>query len=193
MSALYNGHNFMVAEPSSTMIILFCYASRYIITVLLHAQQRLQIEVIYIFVVFYFFKMKPNTPSANAAAFQLGRTSSIFEIDQHRRTSKILPSGNSTTSFTYEPSQDERGQRCAAFEASYRMRPRNKFQPQTVKGMLEDVLGEQLAGRQIYVTCYLCHMSKLHITEGVYNILMYAHIPTCVCMFVYTRFFHYGD
>lgn len=90
-----------------------------------------------------------------SAHFVTGRTSSIFDIDQVRQL-KSHQEGNSTTSFSYEPSQlDEKimvsSKRGAIYEPTYRLEPQDKIKSHTVKSIINSVLQNRLAGTSLWM------------------------------------------
>ena len=81
----------------------------------------------------------------------VGKTSSIFDVDQVRIL-KPHHEGNSTTSFSYDPSHhDDKNMmstvKRAIFEPTYRLEPLIKVQAHAVKEIIETVLEQHLAGR----------------------------------------------
>ena len=90
-----------------------------------------------------------SKPSNPAIMQVLGKSSSIFDVDQVR-TLRSQAGGNSTTSFSCEPThQDDkamRDRRAAILEPTYRLEPRVKIKPKVIKSIIESVLEDRLTG-----------------------------------------------
>ena len=94
-----------------------------------------------------------SKPSNPAIMQVLGKSSSIFDVEQVR-TLKSQAGGNSTTSFSCEPThQDDkamRDRRAAILEPTYRLEPRVKIKPKVIKSIIESVLEDRLTGTAYY-------------------------------------------
>lgn len=84
----------------------------------------------------------------------LGKSSSIFDVDQVR-TLRSQAGGNSTTSFSCEPAHADdknmRDRRVVILEPTYRMEPRMKIKPKVVTSIINSVLEDRLTGMARYI------------------------------------------
>lgn len=95
-------------------------------------------------------------PSSQISHTALGKSSSIFEVDQIKNL-KTRQEARSTTSFSYEPSHhDEKvvlvPHKRAILEPTYRLDPLVKIKVHAIKSIIDEVLQRHLSGRFVSFT-----------------------------------------